>query len=375
MDLLEAYDSAVKHSNVLRSSVASREALRYQTDASKGAWLPQVSAGLSTTQPFGNAVSTDLTGSWNINVSQSIFNQALKNQIRSAENNETKGNLALEQAKMQLIYDVAEAYLNVLNTQQTIFSNDGQIRFLEAQLANARAQFDVGLITSGNLLQIQSQLDQAYATKASSQASLNTAMANYVQVTGSLDEPTVPLQYNSTLPSLEPQDIDFWVSQAKANSLSIKQGKIDLENAAIQVESARAGNLPTVNLSASYGGAVDDGLNNDSGSIGVSVSMPLYTGGINQANTKAAAYNRESTRYNLNQTTNQIVQTLKSQFSNLSAQSAQVQALAKSIRSNKVALESIQAGYEIGTQTIAELLDAESQLRTSETDFIVARQN
>lgn len=377
INLLQAYDAALTNSDILRSSIATKQAAQAQTDVARGAWLPQVSGNIGASSAFGDLPyrqKSTVNVDWGISVSQSIINPGLNTQIELAEIEALRSDVNFESTNLQLLADVAKTYLAVLNAKEQISATNALITFLQSQRKTISAQYEVGLVTRSTVEQVQAQLDSAKAQLAANQAAVNIALSDFYRVTGQSQAPSLSPGKRS-LPQLASQDIDYWITQALRYNLQIQNSELNYASADKQVDAAKAAQQPTMNLQGSYGGRVDDGFNNDSGRISLNLNIPIYTGGANMARSKAAAYGRESARYQKNAATYQVEQQVRSLFLNLQAQKAQIAALAQSIKSNQVALESLQAGYEVGTQTIAEVLNAFANLRTSQQSYTLARQN
>ena len=96
-----------------------------------------------------------------------------------------------------------------------------------------------------------------------------------------------------------PASLDTWVDAATNGSFAVQAQQAALEIAAKEIERARAGHYPTVDLVANVGrnhapqgltGTMDTNANN----IGVQLNIPIYQGGYVNSKTREAIANRSA---------------------------------------------------------------------------------
>jgi len=145
------------------------------------------------------------------------------------------------------------------------------------------------------------------------------------------------------------------------------------------------GHLPSVNLQANYSDATTDlsGINVDTDSYSLSgslnVSVPIYSGGLTSSRVKEGEALYKKATYDLESTMRSTIRTTRSAYLGVNASISGIKALQQSVISQESALEATQAGFEVGTRTIVDVLlstrslySARSSLATARYDYILA---
>jgi outer membrane protein len=193
------------------------------------------------------------------------------------------------------------------------------------------------------------------------------------------------------LPPVQPPVVDEWVLRADAEHPTVRRAALGLDVARLETEKARAGNLPTVTLSGSYGkghvsssgearssltGAVssfDSSGRSTSASVGVTMKWPLFTGYSVQNRIKETLSLEEKSRNDLEAARRGVSQLTRQAFFGVQSGQAQVKALEAAESSSQLALEATQLGYKVGVRVNLDVLNAQSQLFTTKRDLARAR--
>jgi outer membrane protein len=101
--------------------------------------------------------------------------------------------------------------------------------------------------------------------------------------------------------------------------------------------------------------------------------IPLYTGGAVSSRSREAAYNYEASRQSLENLQRDIIRTVRNAYRGQETAISQIKALDQTRVSTRSALEANQAGYEVGTRTIVDVLDAERAVYLAEANYAQAR--
>jgi outer membrane protein len=173
-----------------------------------------------------------------------------------------------------------------------------------------------------------------------------------------------------------PADLDHWSKVALDNNPGVVAARHALEVARQEIEAQRSGHYPTVDLVGSYGVSRTDavtGSDADSASIGVQLAVPLYAGGGISAATRQARYNEQAAREVLEQQRRSVSRQVRDAYRGMEASISRVGALKAGTISAASALEATQAGFDVGTRTLVDVLNAQSELFRSQRDYAQAR--
>jgi outer membrane protein len=400
-DLQEIYQLATQKDPQLLKAIATRDSAREAIDVSKASLLPQVNltAGYSKTmaersQPLqsGDLIIIDTEGSgWDaqVSLSQSLFDWTNWENLNTAEKRALQSQTNLDAASQELIVRVSQAYFNVLKAVDDLGFAEAEKRSIERQLEQTKQRFAVGLTAITDVHEAQAQFDSAVAREITAQNALETAREALREITGQYHAELATLntdKFSTQTPS--PASADEWVKLAEEKNLSLKANKLALEIAQNDIDIARAGHYPTVSLDASYGTSdtksdvtvggettTTDLPRLDSKSIGLNLRVPLYSGGATTARTTVARANYVAAAQDLELSYRTAVRQVRSSFNDINANIATIRALEQAVISAESALNATEAGFEVGTRTIVDVLLSTRNLFEARRNLSGARYN
>jgi len=235
-----------------------------------------------------------------INASQPLFRkQNWVHYQQSKEQTKIVG-IQFRAAEQDLILRVAQAYFDVLQSQDNIAFINAQKAAITEQLASAKRNLEVGTATIIDTNEAQARYDLAVAQEIGEQNTLNIRLRALEKITG---KPAGSLDALVEAPKLkdEPGSIDEWAARAADANLQAEIQRIAKTIADQQVEFNRAGHYPTLDAVASYSinnnqpiGAVP--IDTQAGAIGLELNLPIYQGGLTSSQVRQAVANQEKAR-------------------------------------------------------------------------------
>jgi outer membrane protein len=160
---------------------------------------------------------------------------------------------------------------------------------------------------------------------------------------------------------------------ALENNLSLQSAGFGVEQARENIQLQKSGHYPTLDLSVSRAD-VDSGFTHTySSQASVQLNIPLYTGGAVSSRSRQAAYDYEASRQSLEDLQRNIITTVRNAYRGQETAISQIKALDQTRVSTRSALEATQAGYEVGTRTIVDVLNAETDVYRAERDYAASR--
>jgi len=139
------------------------------------------------------------------------------------------------------------------------------------------------------------------------------------------------------------------------------------------VQLQKAGHYPTLDLRASRTDFDNSVTDTNSSQVNLQLSIPLYSGGAVSSRSRQAAYNYEASRQSLENQQRDTVRIVRNAYRGQETAISQIKALDQTRVSTRSALEANQAGYEVGTRTIVDVLDAERNVYLAERNYAAAR--
>jgi outer membrane protein len=329
-----------------------------------------------------------------IGLNQVIFNLGDFAQWRAGKASARASDLQYTAARQNLILRVAQAYFTVLTDEDQLKFAQSNADALKKQLDQAQAKYDVGFAAITDVADAKASYDTALAEViAAKNTTFNDrqALAQITgQPTGTLDALTDKLPMSAPTPN----DMEDWVKTALANNPTLQAQHEQLEASQHDVTAAHAGHLPTLGASVSYSrnpawgpgnvngiGGLPSNVSNvlradtrrNDTTVGLVLTVPLFQGGGIIAREKQAIAQRDQSRDLLEQDRRATVSNTRNAFNAITAGISSVEAQKAAVASAKTALDATQAGYEIGTQTIVNLLIAQSNYFSALSAYSQAR--
>ena len=386
-DLVTLYRDALVSDPVYQGARAQYQANRERLPQARSQYLPQIGASASVFRnEINREIAADLsynTTSYNITLAQPIFRMQNWIAISQADKQVIQAEAILNAAAQDLIVRVAQAYFDVLLAQDNVALSETQKTAISEQLNQAKRNFEVGTATIVDTLEAQARYDQSVAKEIADRNDLEVKRRALTVLLGKLPDGLVPLKEPLPLIVPQPNNIEAWITASRDSSFSVLVARVGFEIAEEEIRRQRAGHLPTLDLSASYGfnynpATASPGLigsNTNAGAIGLTLSVPIYQGGLTQSRVREAVALRDRTRQDLENTERSVAQTVSTAFLNVTSGIAQVRALEQAQVSTQSQLDSTVLGRDVGVRTSVDVLNAQQQVFQTRRDLQQARYN
>lgn len=386
--LIELYDAARAQDAAYQSAKAQYEANLARADQARAGLLPtaNLTAAMSrsvfentnpvVTRPFGTASAT-------LNASQPLYRPANRLTYQQAERQREQAELQLNQAAQDLIIRVSQAYFDVLAARDTLAFVQAQKKAVSEQLAAARRNFEVGTATITDTREAQARFDLVTAQEIAAENDLRVKRLALDTLVGRPGTDPRPLNTPIALPAVQPEALEDWVRQSEESSPAVGLARISLGVARLETEKAKAGHLPTVDLTASHtqtrspqGTQISPlGSRTQLSSIGVNFNLPLFAGFATQNRIRETLSLEEKAQADLEAARRNVAQATRSAFLGVVSGLGQVKALEAAEASSQSALDANKLGYQVGVRINIDVLNAQSQLFQTKRDLAVARYN
>jgi len=286
----------------------------------------------------------------------------------------------LSQSRQDLALRVAVAYFNVLGAvDQLIALNAAKQATLE-QLQQAKREFEVGTKTIIDTNEAQARYDQIVAQEQVAIGTLLVRRSELQVITGREYDSLAPLHDRPNLNLPQPADINTWVRAAEDNSYAVQIARASYEIAGREIQRARDGHKPTVDVVGGYNinkfnGTQSSDLNPriNAGTIGLQLNLPIYQGGLVQSQVREAISLQDRFGSDLESARRGSANAARDAFTGVSFGLAQVKALESAEVSARTQLESTQLGYQVGVRILLDVLNATTQLVQTQRDLKRAR--
>jgi outer membrane protein len=406
--LTDIYELALKNDPTLRAAQANYRAGLESENIGLSGLLPQINANVNYTDSAQNTVGTnpfsEITGvgvdnevdaiskGWGVTLDQRLFDMPAWFTFEQGKklNEQAKAQFAADQ--QDLVVRVAEAYFNVLRAQDNLEASKAQEAANKRQLEQTQQRFDVGLIAITDVHEAQASFDLSVATRLGDQGNLGVSKEALSILTGQAHYNFWTLVSNYPITNPDPMDKDQWVEFALTNNYDLKVAKAARDVSHNQAKSSKYEHMPKLTARLGY----DDTHTNvntienvqnafigsnsfendvDGTSISITLSMPIYAGGAISANSRRAYEQYNASVENYAGTMRTTVQTTRAFHLTVETDVARTAARKQAITSSQSALDATQAGYEVGTRNIVDVLNVQQSLYSAIRDYANTRYN
>lgn len=388
-DLLEIYRLAQQNDPTYAAARHDYRAAVERRPQARGALLPQISFSASLSEDDQRNLDTNQSDSftseqYSLVLRQTLFNWEQFAGVSRADAEVAQAEAELAEADQDLILRVAERYFAVLAAEENERFARAEVNAIERQLEQARERFDVGLIPITDVRAAQASYDLAVSRQIEARNEIDNAREALRSIIERRVGPLAHVRETLPLTSPDPDEPDRWVERAVEQNPQYLAARAAAETARQGMRQARAGHYPEVDLVASrtrqerdsdaFAGAGGQQFGDtETDSIGIEVTIPLFTGGATSSRTREARSAFESSQSRMVEAQRRVEQRTRDAYRGLETRISQVRALRQAVESNEASVEATEAGFRVGTRTAVDVLDALRDLFEAERDYANAR--
>ena len=384
--LLDIYKEAQEKDPQLLQAKAQRDAAFEKINEADATNLPQINLGanLDYLKSNNNDKSTASSAGASLGLSQSIYRRSnwINSDLTSKAATQSDVNYNLE--KQGLIVRTSQAYFSVLAAIDTLEYVKANLEAVKRQLDETQQRYNVGMTAITDVHEAKAAYDLAGADLINAENNLTNSYESLRQLTGTDHKQLDLLDTGRFSPSTLSEGSDNWLKKAEDSNLQLHSQRIAKDIANQQIDLAKTGHEPTLDLGANLGStytnykndgpSYDDGTLNQ-GSIGFKFNLPLYTGGAVDSRVKQAQFNYVAASEALELSHRTIQSDLYRTYNDVNAAIGSVKAYQQSVVSAESALTATRAGYEVGTRTVVDLLNSTRNLYSAKQQLSNARYN
>ncbi len=396
IDLVGVHDLALENDPRLRAAGYRREAVDENKTQAWSNLLPQFSAeagltrGDAQTELGGTRVSdNDIDNeNWGVTLRQSLYRQANYESLDIARSQITEAEAFYQLAFLDFLLRVAENYFQVLTfTDGVIFAEAEETAF-QRQFEQAEQRFEVGLTAVTDVHEARASYDNARARAIVARNILADSKEGLRELTGQYFESFDKLREQLPLVEPDPPNPETWIEMAMASNPQVRAARAGYDVAEANVRLQRAGHFPTLDLVASYSDFTNNeylirddfqqpigttSLGVQDTQIGLQLNVPIYTGGRVSSQTRQAGFLMDAAGEDLDDQQRITERQTQNAYRSVNAGIQEVQAFGQALISAESALDATQAGFEVGTRTIVDVLIAEQRFYQAQRDNSLAR--
>ena len=385
-DLLQIYQQAKVSDSSILQAAATRDVAFAAIDIDRAVLLPQINLSAGYNLVRNNEASATQgpynTNTFNAGVSlnQEIFNRTSWINLDLSEIAARQADAVYSSAQQDLILRVANTYFDVLRAMDDLEFIRAEKAAVGRQLEQTKQRFEVGLSAITDVHEAQAQYDSVLAQEILAENALTNSYEGIRLITGKEYKQLSVLNTENFTASRPEKKADELLVQAQEQNLSLLASRISQDFSKQSIKLAQTGHLPTVSLNAGYNmtnvsNKTNSTLGTDNNQLtgGINLQLPLYSGGGVSAQVEQAKFNYISASEVLEGVYRTTMRDVRAFYNNINASIGSLHAFEQTVISARSALEATEAGFEVGTRTIVDVLDSTRRLYDANRSLSDAR--
>lgn len=389
IDLVEVYELALTSDPAYQGAGAANRATQELAPQAKARLLPNMNLSHNTN---GNILNVQEANSiavgagsrkfnnqqFVLNVTQPIYRRDLWIQIGQADSRINQADAAYAFALQDLMLRTSQRYFDVLRAEDELEFAVAEMEAFEQQLNQSRQRFEVGLIAITDVEEAQAGFDLARAQVIAAENQLDVTREALREVTGEYHLQLAGLGSSLTLVTPEPDNIEDWTEIALKQNLQLSAALYAAEVARDEIRRVEAGHLPTLDLVGSHtrsssNGGFSGGSRSEQTALGIRLNIPIYEGGFTVSRTRETRHLYQQSIDEVERARRATHRQTRDAYLGVKSGISRVGALEQAVKSTESARAAVEAGFQVGTRTSVDVLNAERDVFRAKRDLAAAR--
>jgi len=390
-NLLCVYELALMNDPTLEAAKETQKSLREALPQSQAQFLPTIAANATYAYNTNSVPSTIYNRDGSVlksnvkNFESNVYTVTLRQPVYHFEHwarfsqacdTVKAARFNYYAAEQDLMLRTAERYFAVLQAEDALTFAKAQRKAFSRFLDQSEQRFKVGLIAITDVQIARARHDNAYSQEIAAEAGLANRKESLREIVCVKIDTLAPLRDTISLSRPAPLDVEEWVCKSIAQNLELRAARHIAGAAKADIQVQRAGHFPTVDVTGQYGNnalSTPSSPKGTNSSIGVQLNLPIFSGGAVTSKTRQSMHNylKADSEYEIRYRT--VESLTRQSYRNILSEIEQVHALEKAVISNRSALKATEDSFNVGTRTIVDVLNAQSDLIKAQQDLAMAR--
>ncbi len=408
-DLSEVFTQSQTHDPQLSAAKNTLNASSESKKQAFSAFLPQITGGWNKTKGDNESGGSIIplqtfdinTEGWNIGISQSLYDHTNYENYKISKIQVLQAIADYDIAYQDFVLRVAQNYFNVLGAKDSLVFSKAEEKAIQRQLDQAEQRFEVGLAAITDVHEARARYDGARASVIIANNLLEDNNEALFEISQRYYDELLPVPDDISFETFNLNPIDYYQDLAINKNPNLASSQMGADIAEKQISVRRAGHYPTLSLNLSRRHSlnpnatfpitqsvpdpnnpgqtteittfVETDQTSESNTASISVSVPIYSGGRTQSQVKQAIHNHKAAMDRYEQTRRSVIRNVRNAYHGTLAAKSSVEARKQAMISAQSGLEATEAGYEVGTRTIVDVLLSQRSFYQSQRDYSKAK--
>ena len=399
----ECIDYAMANNITLQKSKLQKQSATEDLKGSKAALLPTLNA--STNQSVGyqpwkdSGVSTVTNGMVNTKVDKSYYNGSYAvnaqwtvwngnrntNTIKLNKISEDEAELQSKETANSIQERIAQLYTQILYLAENVKVNEQMLETAKKNEERGQEMVNVGKMSKADLAQLSAQraTDEYNIVETRSQLlNYKLQLKQLLEITDETDFDVAIPEISDTMVLKEVPTLQGVYEQALLNRPEIERSKLAIKSSDVNLSVAKAGWLPTVSMTGSFGTSTNSLSSNGWGKqmktnfdamAGVSVSVPIYDGRSTKTSVNKAKIQQLSAQLDLLDQQKTLYSTIQEYWLNAQTNQQKYKAACATVESEQQSFDLLQEQFRLGLKNIVELMTGKDNLLSAQQNQLQSK--
>lgn len=341
---------------------------------------------VSGTEILRSEGSTAYTGNYGLNAQWTLYNGGRnRNTVRQEELNSRIAALAVESEANSIEESIAQTYVQILYAEESVAVNRNTLGTSTAECERGRELFAAGSISAADLAQLEAEVSSDRYQLVSSQAALvdyRLQLKQLLEIEGDIEMQLAVSDIADEEVLMPLPDRDSAFHTALSVRPEIESGRLNVSASELGVKIARAGYLPSLNLSAGIGTnhttgtdftfteQIRNGWNN---SAGLTLSVPIFSNRQTKSAVRKAEIQLETAALEFQESRKELYRTIENLWYDAYSAQQQYAAALEKVRSAEISYRLVSEQFNGGMKNTVELLTEKNNLLSSRQEMLQAK--
>jgi len=390
-DLRSCINYALENNIQIKKQQQSVENSKVDFEQSKAERFPNLNAGIG--QSFTNQVDVTgnsqeqlYTGNYSLKSDMVLYNgKKINNTISQNELLVKSGELSVKEAENNMELSITTAYLKILYAKESVENAENTLLASEKQNERAKVLFESGYIAESSYAQVQSQYSTDKYALVVANNTLNVQILQLKQllqlgINDSISIEFPVLDDNQVLKSLPSKQEVF--NTALTTMPEIENSKVNMDVAAIGLDIARAGLLPSLSLSASlasgHSSLASDSYatqlgNNFYQNAGLSLSIPIFNKKQVKSSISKAQIGIETAKLTYDETQTALLTEIETAYLDAISAQGRFEAATEQLKYTQISYSLVEEQFNLGMKNTVDLLTEKTNFLTAQQEYLQAK--
>ena len=356
----------------------SREILTFASSSK----LPTVTSTISGTYSNSDISTTTSSttpetfkDSYKIVVTQNIYDYGINNlEIQRSQILYDNEIIIFKSTIQDLILDAINGYLTVINYDKSLEENTKNYDSVSQALEETKTRYDIGSATLYDLQNAEASFASASTNLFIAKQNLIIGKKSFKKIVG-----IAPINLEEILEFDLVSNIEDIIKKSLMNNFNLLLISNDIKDKKILSLKEKKSKKPNLDITGtgqySNGSRMEKGTENTSGSVALTLTIPLFQKGQDDSNIRKFNSQVMQAEMKLEDEKENLEILIFNTFKDFKINQSQMNSNKIIIKSIETSLNSLEEEYRLGTKTISNLVEEEEKLLNANVNFLNSRKN